>query len=161
MTSASRRHPLAAADGPIHQAARNPGEPRPGSGPDEAGRRVQQTILENQGLVYNIAWQVRQRWRHHVEMDDLVQAGNVGLAEAAARYDPSRAQFSTFAYERIRGAMRDFLRKQPWYRFRGLEEQTRDRAEELLADTNVEGASRGDALSDRAWLRTGSRRAGL
>ncbi len=46
-----------------------------------------------------------------VDIDDLVQAGHVGVLEARARYkDDDTAQFNTFATHRIRGAMLDYLR---------------------------------------------------
>jgi RNA polymerase sigma factor FliA len=51
----------------------------------------------------------------HVEIDDLVQAGVVGLLDACRNYNPERdAQFSTFAKYRIRGAILDSLRKLDW-----------------------------------------------
>jgi RNA polymerase sigma factor for flagellar operon FliA len=48
-------------------------------------------------------------------MEDLVQAGVIGLFEACRNYDSSKdAQFSTFAKFRIRGAILDSLRKLDW-----------------------------------------------
>jgi RNA polymerase sigma factor for flagellar operon FliA len=50
-----------------------------------------------------------------VELEDLVQAGVIGLLEACRSYDGSKdAQFSTFAKFRIRGAILDSLRKLDW-----------------------------------------------
>lgn len=50
-----------------------------------------------------------------MELDDLLQAGALGLLEAAQRFDPSQgASFSTFAGIRIRGAMIDELRRYDW-----------------------------------------------
>jgi RNA polymerase sigma factor FliA len=47
-----------------------------------------------------------------VDVENLESAGVLGLVEAAAKYDPSRnAQFKTFAYLRIRGAIVDELRR--------------------------------------------------
>jgi RNA polymerase sigma factor FliA len=47
-----------------------------------------------------------------VEIDDLIQAGMMGLLDAAGRYQPSNgAQFQTYAVQRIRGAMTDELRE--------------------------------------------------
>ena len=52
------------------------------------------------------------RVREHVELDELVAMGNLGLAEAASRFDPAQgATFSIFAWYRVRGAMIDGLRK--------------------------------------------------
>jgi RNA polymerase sigma factor for flagellar operon FliA len=50
-----------------------------------------------------------------VQFDDLVQAGWVGLMEAARNYDDSRgASFETHAGIRVRGAMIDELRRSDW-----------------------------------------------
>jgi RNA polymerase sigma factor FliA len=52
------------------------------------------------------------RVKDHIEFDELVALGNVGLAEAASRFDPSRgASFSTFAWYRVQGSIVDGLRK--------------------------------------------------
>ena len=51
----------------------------------------------------------------NVEMDDLVQAGVIGLMDAMQRYlDGQGAQFETFAMQRVRGAMLDELRGTDW-----------------------------------------------
>src|SRR5687768_3420860 len=53
------------------------------------------------------------RVREHIEFEELVALANVGLADAAQRYDPDRgASFSTFAWYRVQGAIVDGLRKQ-------------------------------------------------
>jgi len=50
-----------------------------------------------------------------VDVDDLIQAGLEGLLDAFGRFDPSAgAAFSTFAHQRIRGAMIDELRSRDW-----------------------------------------------
>ena len=51
----------------------------------------------------------------NVEMDDLIQAGVMGLMEAMQRYEHGHgAQFETFAMQRVRGAMLDELRGTDW-----------------------------------------------
>lgn len=51
----------------------------------------------------------------NVEMDDLIQAGVMGLMDAMQRYEPDQgAQFETFAMQRVRGAMLDELRGTDW-----------------------------------------------
>jgi len=51
----------------------------------------------------------------NVEMDDLVQAGVMGLMDAMQRYETGHgAQFETFAMQRVRGAMLDELRGTDW-----------------------------------------------
>jgi RNA polymerase sigma factor for flagellar operon FliA len=55
---------------------------------------------------------VHPRVRDHVELDELIAMGNVGLTEAASRYDPALgAAFSTFAWYRVQGAIVDGLRR--------------------------------------------------
>lgn len=74
-------------------------------------------IEQSQGLVRSLAWKISRGLPAHVEFDDLVAYGQVGLAEAARDFDPSRGgQFSTFAYYRIRGAIYDGLGKMAWFR---------------------------------------------
>jgi RNA polymerase sigma factor for flagellar operon FliA len=52
----------------------------------------------------------------HIEIDDLVSSGVVGLLDALERFDPSRGiQFRTYAEFRIRGAMLDHLREMDWF----------------------------------------------
>jgi RNA polymerase sigma factor for flagellar operon FliA len=52
----------------------------------------------------------------HIEMDDLVSSGILGLLDALDRFDPSRGiRFRTFAEFRIRGAMLDYLREMDWF----------------------------------------------
>src|SRR5688500_8542797 len=60
-----------------------------------------------------------------VELDDLIQAGMIGLLDASTRYQDNRgAQFETFASQRIRGAMLDELRANDWGS-RGLRQSAR------------------------------------
>lgn len=50
-----------------------------------------------------------------IELDDLIQAGTLGLLESLGRFDASQgASFATFASQRIRGAMLDELRSRDW-----------------------------------------------
>lgn len=50
-----------------------------------------------------------------IELNDLIQAGVVGLMESLSRFDQSKgASFPTFASRRIRGAMIDELRTRDW-----------------------------------------------
>lgn len=47
-----------------------------------------------------------------VELDDLIQAGTIGLIQAVDRYDESRGcPLKTIAEHRIRGALLDYLRQ--------------------------------------------------
>ena len=72
-------------------------------------------VLRELPQVYYVAARIRERLPKHVEMEDLVQAGVIGLLEACRSYDCSKdAQFTTFAKFRIRGAILDSLRKLDW-----------------------------------------------
>ncbi len=72
-------------------------------------------IIENIGLVKRIAQHLAARLPSSVELDDLMQAGMVGLLEAAGNFDATRgASFETYAGIRIRGAMLDDIRKHDW-----------------------------------------------
>ena|SRR5436305_1273859 len=63
-------------------------------------------------LVQSIACNIKRRLPAHVDVEDLVQTGMIGLLEASRRYDASRAvDFSSYANSRITGAILDELRK--------------------------------------------------
>ncbi len=49
-----------------------------------------------------------------LDVDDLIAAGTVGLLEAATRWDPDRGPFCAYAHWRIRGAIRDEMRRLDW-----------------------------------------------
>jgi RNA polymerase sigma factor for flagellar operon FliA len=72
-------------------------------------------VLQELPQVYYVAARIHERLPKHVDMNDLVQAGVIGLLDACRNYDPDKdAQFSTFAKYRIRGAILDSLRKMDW-----------------------------------------------
>lgn len=69
-------------------------------------------ILEHLPQVKLIARRIRSRIDGHVELDDLVSAGVLGLIDAIDRFDTSRGiKLKTFAEHRIRGAILDSLRE--------------------------------------------------
>ena len=66
-------------------------------------------------LVKRIAYHLLARLPASVQVDDLMQAGMIGLLEASKKYDGSKgASFETYAGIRIRGAMLDEVRKGDW-----------------------------------------------
>lgn len=66
-------------------------------------------------LVKKLAYQLKAKLPPSVELDDLVQAGMMGLLDAINRYEDTHgAQFETYAAQRIRGAMIDELRNADW-----------------------------------------------
>lgn len=75
----------------------------------------EQCLKEYAPLVKRIAHHMMLKLPNSVQVDDLIQAGMMGLLEAAGRYDELRgAQFETYAAQRIRGAMLDELRSSDW-----------------------------------------------
>src|SRR3954470_23009608 len=72
-------------------------------------------IEEFAPLVKRIAFHMMMRMPSSVQVDDLIQAGMIGLMEAAQKYDASRgASFETYAGIRIRGAIVDDMRRGDW-----------------------------------------------
>jgi RNA polymerase sigma factor for flagellar operon FliA len=79
------------------------------------GRAGDELIIRHAELVKRIAYHLAGRLPPSVSVDDLIQAGMLGLMEAAANYTASRgASFETYAGIRIRGAMIDALRALDW-----------------------------------------------
>jgi len=77
----------------------------------EAERR-NALVVENLHIVKAIAARVRGNLPVHVDMDDLIQAGTIGLMDAANKFDASKqVAFSVYAKHRIKGAMLDSLRE--------------------------------------------------
>lgn len=72
-------------------------------------------LTEHMPLVKRLAHQMKAKLPPSVEVDDLVQAGMIGLLDAISRYEENHgAQFETYAVLRIRGAMLDELRSNDW-----------------------------------------------
>ena len=75
----------------------------------------EECLREYAPLVKRIAHHMMAKLPGSVAVDDIIQAGMIGLLDAAGRYDELRgAQFETFAAQRIRGAMLDELRQADW-----------------------------------------------
>ena len=75
----------------------------------------EECLKEYAPLVKRIAHHMMLKLPGSVEVDDLIQAGMMGLLDAASRYDELRgAMFETYAAQRIRGAMLDELRGADW-----------------------------------------------
>jgi RNA polymerase sigma factor for flagellar operon FliA len=93
-------------------------------------------VMQELSQVYYIASRIRERLPQHVELEDLVNAGVIGLLEASRSFDNTKnAQFKTFAKFRIRGAILDSLRESDWGS-RYLRKRGREIAE---ATTKLEG----------------------
>lgn len=83
------------------------------------------TLTKYAPLVRRLALQLIAKLPASVELDDMIQAGMLGLLDAANRYQENQgAQFETYASQRIRGAMLDELRANDWLS-RGLRQSSR------------------------------------
>lgn len=72
-------------------------------------------LEKNVHLVKIIAYQVAVNLPPHIDVQDLISAGTIGLLESINRFDPSKnVQFNTYASIRIRGAIMDELRSMDW-----------------------------------------------
>lgn len=118
--------------------------------PDADLQRRDQAILEHLPLVRAIAVRVHENLPVHVDLDDLVHAGILGLMEAAMKFDPEKAvSFPAYAKHRIKGAILDSLRQLDWAsrdlrrRHKQFEALTRELTAELhRAPTEEEMADR-------------------
>ena len=78
-------------------------------------RRPDDLVSSHLPLVKRIANHLAVKLPPHIEIDDLVQVGLIGLLKAKEDYrEDSGAAFSTYATIRIRGAMMDELRARDW-----------------------------------------------
>jgi RNA polymerase sigma factor for flagellar operon FliA len=88
-----------------------------------------EVVERHADLVRRIAHHLAARLPASVEVDDLVQAGMLGLIEAARNFESDQgASFETYASIRIRGAMIDEIRKGDWTP-RSVHRRTREAAE--------------------------------
>ncbi len=72
-------------------------------------------VLENMTMVRFIARQMHDRLPQHVELEELISAGTIGLIDAAQKFDYAKqVQFKSYAQFRIRGAILDSLRLLDW-----------------------------------------------
>lgn len=84
---------------------------------EEQGRKARrdQVVLDHLPLVKAIAIRVHENLPVHVDIDDLVHAGILGLFDAASKFQPEkRVAFSSYAKHRIKGAILDSLRQLDW-----------------------------------------------
>jgi RNA polymerase sigma factor for flagellar operon FliA len=105
----------------------------------ESARRSKrdEVVLEHLPLVRSIAVRVHDSLPVHVELDDLIHAGILGLFDAATKYDPAKnVAFSSYAKHRIKGAILDSLRQLDWASrdMRRRHRQVEEAARELSAD---------------------------
>jgi len=96
-------------------------------------------------LVKRIAYHLMSRLPPNVQADDLIQAGMIGLLEAARNYDKTQgASFETYAGIRIRGSMLDEIRKSDWTP-RSLHRKVRQVTEAIRSIESEEGRDARDS----------------
>lgn len=75
----------------------------------------ERALLEHLPMVRYVARRIHERLPQHVEIEDLVSAGVIGLLDAFTKFDPAKkVQFRSYAQFRIRGAILDSLRSLDW-----------------------------------------------
>lgn len=78
-------------------------------------RQQQQIVEQHTNLVKRIAHHMVARLPANIQVDDLIQAGMIGLLEASKNFETGKgASFETFAGIRIRGSMLDEIRRGDW-----------------------------------------------
>jgi RNA polymerase sigma factor for flagellar operon FliA len=86
-----------------------------GSAPQAAREKRDRIVLEHLPLVKAIAIRVHENLPVHVDLDDLIHAGVLGLFDAVAKYDSGKnVAFHSYAKHRIKGAILDSLREMDW-----------------------------------------------
>lgn len=120
--------------------------------------RRDQLITEHLSLVTAIAANVQRSLPVHVELDDLVHAGIMGLVDAATKYRADKeVAFTTYAKYRIRGAILDGLRQLDWAsrdlrkRYKQMETVTRDLAVNLQRTPTDNEVASAMGLNSRRW----------
>lgn len=91
------------------------GYPPAGGGAAMLNGDQERVLLEHLSIVRYLARRIHERLPQHVDIEDLVSAGVVGLMDAFAKFDPGKkVQFRSYAQFRIRGAILDSLRTLDW-----------------------------------------------
>jgi RNA polymerase sigma factor for flagellar operon FliA len=113
--------------------------------------RRDRLIVDHLTLVRHVLGRLIGELPPGLDFENLEAAGVLGLVEAAARFDPTRdAQFPTFAYWRIRGAIVDELRRNSVFPQQVMDRIGRVQAarRELAAPVTVEALARQTGLSE-------------
>jgi len=106
----------------------------------EVGRENSDQLIEQHAtLVKRIAHYMSGKLPSSVQVEDLIQAGMIGLIEAARNYDPSQGAASeTYAGIRIRGAIIDEVRRNGWAP-RSVHRKSREAAQAVRSVESKEG----------------------
>ena len=114
----------------------------------------EQRIQQHQGLVRSLAAKIHSTSAPSVDLEDLVAYGQIGLVQADRDFDAARgAQFATYAYYRVRGAIYDGLSKMSWTsRARYNRIRYEQLANETLQAQAATDAAGGSLADDLRWL---------
>jgi RNA polymerase sigma factor for flagellar operon FliA len=120
--------------------------------------RRDRVVLEHVPLVKAIAVRVHENLPVHVDLDDLVHAGILGLFDAASKFNPDKqVVFSSYAKHRIKGAILDSLRQLDWAsrdmrrRHKQVEAATRDLAAELQRNPTEQEVAQKLGMDAERW----------
>lgn len=120
--------------------------------------RRDQVILDHLPLVKAIAVRVHENLPVHVDLDDLVHAGIIGLFDAVNKFDSAKqVAFSAYAKHRIKGAILDSLRQLDWAsrdlrrRHKQVETATRDLTATLQRTPTESEVAEHLGLQQRRW----------
>lgn len=101
-------------------------------------------IMEHAPLIKYIVNRIAVRLPSHIDLDDLINTGVIGLMDAIEKYDPEKnCKFKTYAEFRIKGAILDQLRSLDW-----VPRSVRQKSRKLEAAYNHTEQKLGRAASD-------------
>ncbi len=100
---------------PMRRGAMQTGYPPQAAAEPALTAEQERVLVEHLPIVRFLARRIHERLPQHVDIEDLVSAGVVGLMDAFAKFDPrKKVQFRSYAQFRIRGAILDSLRTLDW-----------------------------------------------
>ena len=140
-----------------HAAQTNPAAAKAAAQAAKLARR-DRVVLEHVPLVKAIAVRVHENLPVHVDLDDLVHAGILGLFDAASKFNPDKqVVFSSYAKHRIKGAILVSLRQLDWAsrdmrrRHKQVEAATRDLAAELQRNPTEQEVAKKLGMDAERW----------
>jgi len=102
-------------EGTPRRNARGSNYPPGGAQRARLSAEQEQVLIEHLPMVRFLARRIHERLPQHVDIEDMVSAGVVGLMDAFSKFDPAKkVQFRSYAQFRIRGAILDSLRTLDW-----------------------------------------------
>jgi RNA polymerase sigma factor for flagellar operon FliA len=115
-------------------------------------------VLENLSLAKAIAIRVHENLPVHVDIEDLIHAGVLGLIDAVEKFDSAKnVAFQSYAKHRIKGSILDSLRQLDWAsrdlrrRQKQVDALTRDLSAELGRPPGEAEVARGMGVSVERW----------